>query len=76
MVIPLPLGTLGELWAPVNLQFAGIYPLIMLIVLNRSQTLDNAVTVFHNDHTDWPVASFTTIVDTESWGSDTVVTEL
>ncbi|KAJ3929312.1 MAG: hypothetical protein NXY57DRAFT_1017313 [Lentinula lateritia] len=76
MVIPLPLGTLGELCAPVNLQFAGIYPLIVLIVLNRSQTLDNAVTVFHNDHTDRPVASFTTIVDTESWGSDTVVTEL
>ncbi|KAJ3879854.1 hypothetical protein F5051DRAFT_401412 [Lentinula edodes] len=75
-VIPLPLGTLGELCAPVNLQFAGIYPLIVLIVLNKSRTLDSAVTVFHNDHTDRLVASFTTVVDTESWGSDTVVTEL
>ena len=41
VLIRLPYGTLGDLFIPTNLQFAGIYPAIVIILVALQRTLDN-----------------------------------
>ncbi|KAF9059328.1 hypothetical protein BDP27DRAFT_1341675 [Rhodocollybia butyracea] len=49
-IIHLPTrGTLGDLYTPVNLQLAGIYPLVVLIMVNKNRTLGKEVTAFSSD---------------------------
>ncbi|KAL0570160.1 hypothetical protein V5O48_011804 [Marasmius crinis-equi] len=43
-LIPLPIGTLGDLYTPVNTQIAGMYPIVVLLV-NHGKTLENTVFV-------------------------------
>ncbi|KAJ3748086.1 hypothetical protein DFH05DRAFT_882375 [Lentinula detonsa] len=64
-LIPLPKGTLGDLYTPVNLQLAGMYPLIVLIMVNKNRTLDKVVSVFSDNHETHPIGNFTTVIDTE-----------
>ncbi|KAF5388894.1 hypothetical protein D9757_005038 [Collybiopsis confluens] len=45
-VIPVKAGTLGDLYAPVNVQFAGIYPIIVLLLITHDKSLDRTVRVF------------------------------
>ncbi|PBL02981.1 hypothetical protein ARMGADRAFT_1024102 [Armillaria gallica] len=42
-VIRLPDGTLGDVYTPVNVQFAGIYPAIVLLLVNRQGELNETV---------------------------------
>ncbi|PBK66936.1 hypothetical protein ARMSODRAFT_938665 [Armillaria solidipes] len=42
-VIRLPFGTLGDVYTPVNVQFAGIYPTIVLILVSRQGELNESV---------------------------------
>ncbi|PBL02978.1 hypothetical protein ARMGADRAFT_955675 [Armillaria gallica] len=42
-VIKLPDGTLGDVYTPVNVQFAGIYPAIVLLLVNRQGELNETV---------------------------------
>ncbi|KAJ3796331.1 hypothetical protein GGU11DRAFT_788682 [Lentinula aff. detonsa] len=64
-LIPLPKGTLGDLYTPVNLQLAGMYPLIVLIMVNKNRTLDKVVSVFSDNHETHLIGNFTTVIDTE-----------
>ncbi|KAF9069465.1 hypothetical protein BDP27DRAFT_1325395 [Rhodocollybia butyracea] len=48
-IIRLPGGTLGDLYTPVNLQLAGIYLLVVLIMVNKNLTLDKGATAFSSD---------------------------
>ncbi|KAJ3785599.1 hypothetical protein GGU10DRAFT_268944, partial [Lentinula aff. detonsa] len=64
-LIPLPKGTLGDLYTPVNLQLAGMYPLIVLIMVNKNRTLDKVVSVFSDNHETHSIGNFTTAIDTE-----------
>ncbi|KAJ3719567.1 hypothetical protein DFJ43DRAFT_1042700 [Lentinula guzmanii] len=63
-LIPLPKGTLGDLYTPVNLQLAGMYPLIVLIMVNKNRTLDKVVSVFSDNHETHSIGNFTTAIDT------------
>ncbi|KAJ3823840.1 hypothetical protein EV361DRAFT_873136 [Lentinula raphanica] len=72
-VIPLREGTLGDIYTPVNLQLAGIYPLIVLIMVNKNRTLDNVVKVSNDSHPARSLGSFTTIIDTHHSTSVTMV---
>ncbi|KAJ4467025.1 hypothetical protein J3R30DRAFT_3580141 [Lentinula aciculospora] len=72
-LIPLTKGTLGDLYTPVNLQLAGIYPLIVLIMVNKNRTLDKAVIAFSDNRTDHAMGSFTTFLNPEWSESGTVV---
>jgi len=74
-VIPLPLGTLGDLYTPVNCQLAGIYPLIVLIMVNKERTLDKAVTAFSSNNSGIAMSSLNSKGQTESTGSNTMITE-
>ncbi|KAE9387126.1 hypothetical protein BT96DRAFT_838091, partial [Gymnopus androsaceus JB14] len=74
-VIPLPLGTLGDLYTPVNCQLAGIYPLIVLIMVNKERTLDKAVTAFSSNNSGITVSTLNSKGQTESTGSNTMITE-
>ncbi|KIK53789.1 hypothetical protein GYMLUDRAFT_250113 [Collybiopsis luxurians FD-317 M1] len=42
-VIPLKIGTVGDLYTPVNVQLAGIYPLVVLLLVTHNLTLDETV---------------------------------
>lgn len=44
-VIRLPVGTLGDLYEPVNVQFAGIYPIVVLLLVNHERSLDKTIFV-------------------------------
>ncbi|TCD60802.1 hypothetical protein EIP91_009502 [Steccherinum ochraceum] len=44
-VIRLPVGTFGDLYTPVNVQIAGIYPIIVLLLVNHERSLDRTVFV-------------------------------
>ncbi|KAJ3813216.1 hypothetical protein F5876DRAFT_63318 [Lentinula aff. lateritia] len=39
-------GTLGDLYTPANTQFAGIYPVVVLLLLTQNNTLDRTVQAF------------------------------
>ncbi|KAJ4478419.1 hypothetical protein J3R30DRAFT_3404464 [Lentinula aciculospora] len=45
-VIPLKEGTLGDLYTPVNIQLAGIYPIVVLLLVTQNHTLDRTVRAF------------------------------
>ncbi|KAF5388962.1 hypothetical protein D9757_005027 [Collybiopsis confluens] len=45
-VIPVELGTLGDLYTPVNVQLAGIYPVVVLLLITHDKSLDRTVRVF------------------------------
>ncbi|KAJ3555403.1 hypothetical protein NM688_g2596 [Phlebia brevispora] len=47
--VQLPFGTLGDIYAPINAQIAGIYPTIVVVLVGLERTL--------NDTTFWNVAS-------------------
>ncbi|KAK0491421.1 hypothetical protein IW261DRAFT_1437574 [Armillaria novae-zelandiae] len=42
-LIRLPYGTLGDVYTPVNIQFAGIYPTIVLLLVSRQGALNETV---------------------------------
>ncbi|KAK0230369.1 hypothetical protein IW262DRAFT_1453287 [Armillaria fumosa] len=42
-LIRLPYGTLGDVYTPVNIQFAGIYPTIVLLLVSRQDALNETV---------------------------------
>ncbi|KAK7044000.1 hypothetical protein VNI00_008168 [Paramarasmius palmivorus] len=42
-LIRLPVGTLGDIYTPVNIQIAGIYPIVVLLLVSRGQSLDQTV---------------------------------
>ncbi|KIK60227.1 hypothetical protein GYMLUDRAFT_226282 [Collybiopsis luxurians FD-317 M1] len=46
IVIPLKVGTLGDLFTPVNTQLAGIYPVVVLLLVTHNQSLDRTVRAF------------------------------
>lgn len=48
-LIPLKEGTLGDLYTPVNTQLAGIYPVVVLLLITQNQTLDRTVRAFASD---------------------------
>ncbi|KAJ3926606.1 MAG: hypothetical protein NXY57DRAFT_905376, partial [Lentinula lateritia] len=39
-------GTLGDLYTPANTQFAGIYPVVVLLLITQNNTLDRTVQAF------------------------------
>ncbi|KAG7093131.1 hypothetical protein E1B28_009414 [Marasmius oreades] len=41
--IRLPVGTLGDIYTPVNIQIAGIYPLVVLLLVNHGQSLEQTM---------------------------------
>ncbi|KAF5361236.1 hypothetical protein D9757_010405 [Collybiopsis confluens] len=45
-VIPLKEGTLGDLYTPVNTQLAGIYPVVVLLLVTQNQSLDRTTPAF------------------------------
>ncbi|KAJ3755297.1 hypothetical protein EV360DRAFT_49963 [Lentinula raphanica] len=45
-LIPLKEGTLGDLYTPVNTQLAGIYPVVVLLLITQNHTLDRTVRAF------------------------------
>ncbi|KAJ3848540.1 hypothetical protein EV368DRAFT_49114, partial [Lentinula lateritia] len=45
-LIPLKVGTLGDLYTPVNTQLAGIYPIVVLVLVTQNHTLDRTVRAF------------------------------
>ncbi|KAF5388957.1 hypothetical protein D9757_005028 [Collybiopsis confluens] len=45
-VIPVKLGTLGDLYTPVNVQLAGIYPVVVLLLITHDKSLDRTVRAF------------------------------
>ncbi|KAJ4498555.1 hypothetical protein C8R41DRAFT_864735 [Lentinula lateritia] len=45
-LIPLKEGTLGDLYTPVNTQLAGIYPIVVLVLVTQNHTLDRTVRAF------------------------------
>ncbi|KAG7093132.1 hypothetical protein E1B28_009415 [Marasmius oreades] len=55
-LIRLPIGTLGDIYTPVNVQIAGIYPLVVLLLVNHGQSLEqtmlgrNTITNAGNPH--------------------------
>ncbi|KAL0565311.1 hypothetical protein V5O48_016713 [Marasmius crinis-equi] len=42
-VVRLPVGTVGDLYTPVNTQIAGMYPIVVLLLVNHGNTLENTV---------------------------------
>ncbi|KAH8103609.1 hypothetical protein BXZ70DRAFT_742410 [Cristinia sonorae] len=44
-VIRLPVGTFGDLYTPVNVQLAGIYPIVVLLLVNHERSLDHTMFV-------------------------------
>ncbi|KAK1219107.1 hypothetical protein PQX77_018191 [Marasmius sp. AFHP31] len=42
-VIRLPVGTLGDIYTPVNTQIAGMYPIVVLLLVSHGKTLENTV---------------------------------
>ncbi|KAF9062528.1 hypothetical protein BDP27DRAFT_1336476 [Rhodocollybia butyracea] len=42
-LIRLPHGTLGDIYTPVNFQIAGIYPLVVLLLVNRDSPLKKGI---------------------------------
>ncbi|KAK7030478.1 hypothetical protein VNI00_014065 [Paramarasmius palmivorus] len=42
-IIRLPHGTVGDFYTPVNIQIAGIYPIVVLLLVSRGQSLDQTV---------------------------------
>ncbi|THU92709.1 hypothetical protein K435DRAFT_671666, partial [Dendrothele bispora CBS 962.96] len=42
----LPAGTVGDIYMPVNIQFAGLYPIIVLLFVNQQQYYQNTVFTF------------------------------
>lgn len=43
-LIRLPFGTLGDIYTPVNVQIAGIYPTIVLLIVGLQMTIQDATT--------------------------------
>ncbi|THU80032.1 hypothetical protein K435DRAFT_768381 [Dendrothele bispora CBS 962.96] len=44
-VIRLPAGTVGDIYTPVNIQMAGLYPIIVLLLVNQEQSFEKTVFV-------------------------------
>ncbi|ESK89953.1 hypothetical protein Moror_751 [Moniliophthora roreri MCA 2997] len=42
-LIRLPVGTLGSIYTPVHVQIAGIYPIIVFLLVNQGKSLDQTV---------------------------------
>ncbi|KAJ8095751.1 hypothetical protein PM082_022858 [Marasmius tenuissimus] len=42
-VIRLPVGTVGDIYTPVNTQIAGMYPIVVLLLVSHGQTLEKTV---------------------------------
>ncbi|KAI3620015.1 hypothetical protein WG66_009052 [Moniliophthora roreri] len=42
-LIRLPFGTLGDIYTPVNIQVAGIYPIVVLLLVSQGKSLDRTV---------------------------------
>ncbi|KAL0060095.1 hypothetical protein AAF712_013112 [Marasmius tenuissimus] len=51
-VIRLPVGTLGDIYTPMNTQIAGMYPMVVLLLVSHGKTLEN--TVFPRNTTNGP----------------------
>ena len=45
MLVSLPKGSVGDLYAPVNIQIAGIYPIIVVLLVNHERSLEYTVFV-------------------------------
>ncbi|KAK0461718.1 uncharacterized protein EV420DRAFT_1526815 [Desarmillaria tabescens] len=56
-VIRLPFGTLGDVYTPVNVQFAGIYPTIVLLVSHQGELNETAMFTFQSDKSNPPEQS-------------------
>ncbi|KAK0190541.1 hypothetical protein F5146DRAFT_1044688 [Armillaria mellea] len=54
-LIKLPDGTLGDFYTPVNVQFAGIYPAIVLLLINRQGELNESVVFTSQGRNNAPV---------------------
>ncbi|KAK0491423.1 hypothetical protein IW261DRAFT_1602125 [Armillaria novae-zelandiae] len=54
-VIKLPDGTLGDVYTPVNVQFAGIYPAIVLLLVNRQGELNETIVFTSQGQNNAPV---------------------
>ncbi|KAK0243181.1 hypothetical protein EDD85DRAFT_762738 [Armillaria nabsnona] len=52
--IRLPFGTLGDIYVPVNAQFAGMYPTIVLLFVNRRSAISETVVFGLQVNTDAP----------------------
>ncbi|KIK51554.1 hypothetical protein GYMLUDRAFT_981264, partial [Collybiopsis luxurians FD-317 M1] len=61
VIIRLPLGTLGDLCNPVYLQIAGMYPLVILILASRDQSLDGSLSTRRHHST-----AFTSILESDN----------
>ncbi|KAF9257702.1 hypothetical protein L218DRAFT_878875 [Marasmius fiardii PR-910] len=46
-VIRLPVGTLGDIYTPVNIQIAGMYPLVVLLLVNHGRSLEQTMLGTH-----------------------------
>ncbi|KAI3595882.1 hypothetical protein WG66_008851 [Moniliophthora roreri] len=42
-LIRLPFGTLGDIYTPVNIQIAGIYPIVVLLLVSQGKSLDQTI---------------------------------
>ncbi|KAJ8095742.1 hypothetical protein PM082_022849 [Marasmius tenuissimus] len=42
-VIRLPVGTVGNIYTPINTQIAGMYPIVVLLLVSHGKTLENTV---------------------------------
>ncbi|KAK1216426.1 hypothetical protein PQX77_020946 [Marasmius sp. AFHP31] len=51
-LIRLPVGTLGNISTPVNIQIAGMYPIVVLLLVNHGKTLENTVFMQNTDFND------------------------
>ncbi|KIK52106.1 hypothetical protein GYMLUDRAFT_180498 [Collybiopsis luxurians FD-317 M1] len=60
-VIPLSVGTLGDLCNPINLQIAGMYPLVVLILISQDRSLDSSISMSRHNS-----AAFTSILELEN----------
>ncbi|KAI0260148.1 hypothetical protein BC834DRAFT_832258 [Gloeopeniophorella convolvens] len=43
MLIRLPYGTVGDIYIPMNVQMSGIYPTVIIFLVNRESSMDKAV---------------------------------
>ncbi|KAJ8095752.1 hypothetical protein PM082_022859 [Marasmius tenuissimus] len=51
-LIRLPVGTLGNISTPVNIQIAGVYPIVVLLLVNHGKTLENTIFMQNIDFND------------------------
>ncbi|KAJ8095741.1 hypothetical protein PM082_022848 [Marasmius tenuissimus] len=56
-VIRLPVGTLGDIYTPVNTQIAGMYPMVVLLLVSHGKTLETTVFPRNTSNNPPPVSS-------------------